>query len=70
MCGVSMNGCPAARISSQRMSSTSTNTMLGRRGGAAAGAAVCSRDGVPHDAASSEVTMANSLNGLIGARQG
>src|SRR5688572_2691644 len=35
MCGVSMNGWPTLRISSQRMSSTSTTTMLGRRDGAA-----------------------------------
>ena len=33
MFGVSMNGCTAIRISSQRMSSTSTMTMFGRRGG-------------------------------------
>jgi hypothetical protein len=31
ICRVLMNGWPAARISSQRMSSTSTMTMLGRR---------------------------------------
>src|SRR5688572_6425509 len=41
MCGVSMNGWPTLRISSQRMSSTSTTTMLGRRDGAADGEAFC-----------------------------
>ena len=37
MFGVSMNGCPDTRISSQRMSSTRTKTMLGGRGADAGG---------------------------------
>ena len=49
MCGVSMNGWPATRISSQRMSSTSTMTMFGRRGRAGGGEERCCLwSGAPH----------------------
>src|SRR6185436_1377396 len=48
MFGVSMNGWPATRISSQRMSSTSTMTMFGRRGWAGGGVLLSVSPGAAH----------------------
>ena len=61
MCGVSRNGWPAAPRSSHRMSSTSTNTRLGRRGG---GAVACRFSaGALHVALSSAETSARTPAG-------
>ena len=64
MCGVSMKGWPAAPKSSQRMSSTSTNTMFGRRG-AAVVAGVSA--GPLHDSGPSAANSTSRRRSLIGA---
>src|SRR5262245_57773092 len=59
MFGVSTNGWPATRISSQRMSSTSTMTMFGRRGFAEGRAVFCVSPGAAHVVVKSAATRTN-----------